>query len=217
LRIRMRFALSILILSLPVALIIISTGCSNKSNTTGKTSTIEDENSVSTSTIHTLESKPGENEMVVTSKAFKNGERIPAEYANKGIDGGNNISIPLEWDNIPEGTGSFALSMIDISANNWVHWMVVNIPSSVKEIPVGASAVAMPSGSEELDNTFGFKGYGGPQPPAGSGDHIYVTTLYALRVNNVKVPEKTSFNEFMRILDGDIIGKAAVEGVFAKR
>lgn len=67
--------------------------------------------------------------MEISSTAFKDGEKIPIQYVMPGA-GGKNISIPLTWKNVPPGTKSFALSVVDPHpvAQNWVHWFVINIP-----------------------------------------------------------------------------------------
>ena len=108
----------------------------------------------------------GRNGMELSSTAFKDGEKIPMHYVMPGA-GGKNISVPLAWSNAPSGTKSFALSMVDPHpvAQNWVHWLLINIPAKVTSLEEGASGKKMPHGSVELKNSFGEIGYGGPQPP----------------------------------------------------
>src|SRR4030042_6810523 len=95
----------------------------------------------------------GGDTMEISSSAFKDGEKIPSQYGRPGA-GGKNISIPLTWKNIPAGTKSFALSIVDPHpvAQNWVHWLVINIPKEVTSIEEGASKKKMPAGSVELKN-----------------------------------------------------------------
>ena len=108
----------------------------------------------------------GGNAMEISSAVFKDGEKIPIQYVMPGA-GGKNISIPLAWKNVPAGTKSFCLSIVDLHpvAQNWVHWLVINIPAQVTSIEEGASKKRMPKGSTELKNSLGDIGYGGPQPP----------------------------------------------------
>ncbi len=86
--------------------------------------------------------------MEISSSAFKDGEKIPIQYVMSGA-GGKNISVPLTWKNVPAGTKSFALSMVDPHpvAQNWVHWLVTNIPPNVTTTEEGASKKKMPSAS----------------------------------------------------------------------
>ena len=129
--------------------------------------------------------------MEISSSAFKDGGKIPIQYVMPGA-GGKNISVPLSWKNAPSGTKSFALSMVDPHpvAQNWVHWLVINIPARAASLEEGASGKKMPPGSVELKNSFGDIGYGGPQPPKGTGDHPYVFTLYALNVEKLDLGSK---------------------------
>src|SRR3972149_10284050 len=95
----------------------------------------------------TKETKPSKKEggdkkvFVLKSSGLKNGKRMPAKYANKGVPGGENLSPPFEWENTPETTQSFALAMVDHHpvAQEFVHWMIIDIPANVNSIGEGAS------------------------------------------------------------------------------
>jgi Raf kinase inhibitor-like YbhB/YbcL family protein len=160
-----------------------------------------------------------EDRMVVKSKAFSDGGRIPAEYANRGIPGGKNISIPVEWEGIdsknPE-VKSYALTITDRSAHDWVHWIVLDIPVSVTGLEEGASGRSIPNGAREIMNTFGVKGYGGPQPPASSGDHVYEVTVYALNVSSVDLDGQPSYKEFLQTIKGKVVDQAKISGVLGR-
>ena len=151
------------------------------------------------------------------SPAFADGGAIPVKYANTGVEGGENVSPPLEWEDPPEGTLTFAISMVDRHpvANRWVHWLVVNIPADVTSLSEGAST-AMHGGASQPKNTFGETGYGGPQPPAGSGDHDYQFSVYALRTENVDLPADVALDEFLDAVQPQMLGFATVTGVFGR-
>ena len=159
----------------------------------------------------------GGDAMEISSAAFKDGEKIPTQYTMPGA-GGKNISIPLAWKNVPAGTKSFALSVVDPHpiAQNWVHWLVIDIPANVSSIDEGASRKKMPSGSIELKNSFGDIGYGGPQPPKGTGDHPYVVTLYALNVDKLNLGVGTSLSVFKKTIEGKVIGTASITGKYGR-
>ncbi len=139
----------------------------------------------------------GGNAMEITSSAFTDKGTIPIKYVMPGA-GGKNVSLPLSWSNVPAGTKSLAVSIVDPHpvANNWVHWLVINIPPETKGLSEGASRNSMPAGAVELKNSYGEIGYGGPQPPKGSGDHPYVVTLYALNVPRLDITGPTSLGCF---------------------
>lgn len=155
--------------------------------------------------------------MEISSSAFKDGERIPIQYVMLGA-GGKNISIPLIWKNIPEGTKSFALSIVDPHpvAQSWVHWLVINIPAQVSSIEEGASKKKMPKGSVELQNSWREIGYGGPQPPKGTGDHPYVVTLYALNAEKLDLGANTSLSAFRKAIEGKVISSASTTGKYGR-
>lgn len=155
--------------------------------------------------------------MEISSTAFKDGEKIPIQYVMPGA-GGKNISLPLSWKNAPAGTKSFALSMVDPHpvAQNWVHWLVINIPASVNSLPEGASKKKMPAGSTELKNSFGDIGYGGPQPPKGTGDHPYVITIYALNVDKLELGVNTTLTQFKKAIEGKFLESATITGKYGR-
>ena len=155
--------------------------------------------------------------MEMTSSAFKDQGKIPIQYVMPGA-GGKNISIPLTWKNVPSGTKSFALSIVDPHpvAQNWVHWLVINIPKEVFSIEEGASRKKMTTGSGELKNSFGDIGYGGPQPPKGTGDHPYVVTLYALRVEKLELGVSTTLSAFKKAIEGKVIESASITGMYGR-
>jgi Raf kinase inhibitor-like YbhB/YbcL family protein len=67
--------------------------------------------------------------------------------------------------------------MYDPDGGNWVHWGQFNIPGNRSDLP---EAVSGPTIGTKGINDFGQLGYGGPCPPAGTGIHNYIFTLYAL-------------------------------------
>ena len=159
----------------------------------------------------------GGGDMEISSIAFKDGEKIPIQYVMPGA-GGKNISIPLAWKNVPAGTKSFCLSIVDPHpvAQNWVHWLVINIPPQITSIDEGASKKKIPQGSVELKNSFGDIGYGGPQPPKGTGDHPYVVTLYALTVEKLDLGVNTSLSAFKKAIEGKVIGSTSITGKYGR-
>lgn len=154
----------------------------------------------------------------VSSSSFQAGKPIPAKFAMRAVEGGQNISPALSWENAPAGTKSIAVSCIDIHpvAHKWVHWMVINIPVACTGFPEGASSGKMPKGSKELDNSYGKNGYGGPQPPKGSGIHNYIFTVYALSEESIRASGLVSEDAFLKIISGKILAKTQVNGTFSR-
>jgi len=111
---------------------------------------------------------------------------------------GGNISPELNWENVPEGTKSFAVTMFDPDAptgSGWWHWVIFNIPASAKELVSNAGNLEKnlaPAGSVQSITDFGKGGYGGPCPPEGSSPHQYVITVYALKVDKLSLDKNAN-------------------------
>lgn len=151
---------------------------------------------------------------ILSSATFKNDMVMPAELAREAIKGGKNISPELQWKNAPVGTKSFALICIDMHpvAKRWIHWMVINIPATVNSLPLNASLAKMPAGCVELTNSFGDEGWGGPQPPKGTGFHKYLIGIYALSVEKID-GQPANEKEFLNAIKGKVIAKAVISGI----
>jgi Raf kinase inhibitor-like YbhB/YbcL family protein len=111
------------------------------------------------------------------STTFEEGGMIPKRYTCDGP----NVSPPLSWGSIPEGTKNLALICDDPDApvGTWVHWVIFNIPPNIKELTENIPhQKAIPIGAKQGRNDFGQIGYGGPCPPGGT--HRYYFKLYAL-------------------------------------
>lgn len=111
----------------------------------------------------------------ITSRAFKDGDMIPAHYTADGED----VSPPLEWQEAPPGTKAFALICEDPDAAGFAHWVVFNIPPNLNYFAEAYPALkTQPNGTRQGLNDFGSVGYQGPKPP--DGVHRYVFRVYAL-------------------------------------
>jgi len=142
---------------------------------------------------------------------------MPMRHARPGVIGGEDVSVQLTWSEAPVGTRSFVVSMVDThpAAHGRVHWLVVDIPAGVSSLGEGVSCTsAMPAGACELDSTYGHAGYGGPQPPEGSGAHDYATTVYALDVARLGVTRTSTWDEVKQSMEGHVLGSDTLIGRF---
>ncbi len=156
--------------------------------------------------------------LTVTSSAYEDGDPMPARLADASVQGGENLSPPLSWEGAPEGAGAFAVLIVDRHpvANDYVHWMVVDIPPRVDSLPEGASGDSMPAGTRELRNTAGGRGYAGPRPPQGTGDHPYEVTVYALDTETAGLPEDASLDDFAAMTEDHALAAGGLTGTFAR-
>ncbi|WHT40022.1 MULTISPECIES: YbhB/YbcL family Raf kinase inhibitor-like protein [Myroides] len=104
---------------------------------------------------------------------------------------GLNQSPQLSWENAPEETQSFAITMYDPDAptgSGFWHWVVFDIPSNVNELVANAGDSSLdlaPKGAIQSKTDYGIKGFGGPCPPEGHGYHQYIITIYALKTKTL--------------------------------
>lgn len=150
------------------------------------------------------------------SDAFADGGAIPVEHAMEGA-GGMNVSIPVSWSGVPSGTRSFAIEVVDMHpiAGQWVHWLACDIPADVTKLDAGASGSAMPPGTTEFKNDFGSVGWGGPQPPEGSGLHEYRVIVYALDTEKT-TPSDVGVKALRTAIEGHVLAQAQFVGTFER-
>ncbi len=144
--------------------------------------------------------------MKLKSKDFVDNGSIPSEFTCDG----RNISPQLSWEDVPDGTKSFALAVTDPDAfgGTWTHWLVYGISKELREI----ERASLPEGAEEVDNDFGRRRYGGPCPP--SGTHRYFFIIYALDTEHLEGLNKRNF--FDKI-EKHTIEKAEIKGLYKRR
>ncbi|MDP9222585.1 MAG: YbhB/YbcL family Raf kinase inhibitor-like protein [Actinomycetota bacterium] len=144
--------------------------------------------------------------LTLSSLAFGDRELMPRKYSCDGSD----VSPPLSWSGVPEGTRTFALIVEDPDAGGFVHWVVAGIPAESQRLDEAAA------GSDELiegQNSFGRTGWGGPCPP--SGEHRYVFTLYAL---SEEPPLKPGFDAagLREAMNGKVLAQGELIGRYSR-
>lgn len=150
--------------------------------------------------------------MKITSPAFKHNGKIPQKYTCEG----ENISPPLAFSDIPEGTKSLVLLMDDPDVPKSLkpdgmfdHWVVFNISPDTRIVAEGTP----PPGVQGL-NGVGKKGYIGPCPP--DREHRYffklfaVSTLFTLGANVRK-------EDVEKALEKNTLEKAELIGRYEKK
>ena len=147
--------------------------------------------------------------LTLTSPAFEHGGVIPKKYGQDFED----VNPPLVIKGVPDGAVSLALFMDDPDIPKaagvpvWDHWVVFNIPSTVKIIPEAWT----PKGVRGV-GTRGKLDYSGPRPP--DREHRYFFKLYALD-DMLNLEEGATKQELLDAMRGHIITSAELIGRFA--
>jgi Raf kinase inhibitor-like YbhB/YbcL family protein len=147
--------------------------------------------------------------IVVTSSAFEQGERIPTKHTGEGED----VSPPLQWEGVPQGTQELALICDDPDAPTpqpWVHWVLFSLSAGLAGLGEGANG-----GGVEGMTDFGKPGYGGPMPPKGHGVHRYYFKLYALDVA-VDLPAGATKSDLLTAMEGHVLAQGELMGTYER-
>lgn len=153
--------------------------------------------------------------MELTSTAFGHQQSMPTKYTCEG----HQVSPPLSWSDVPEGTQSFALIVDDPDAPDpaapkrvFVHWVLYNIPADVRSLPENAASTGLPSATLQGKNDRGESAYTGPCPPIGR--HRYFHKIYALDTKlDLESPTKADLERAMK---GHVLATGELVGTYQK-
>ena len=184
----------------------------------------------------------------VTSPVFNRIRRIPKTYVCPGnapvagqsfeqnpekYIGRENVSPPIDWTGIPEGTQSIALLMeSDQVAHEtnpdakWTHWLIWNIPADATGLPerVATTTNVAEIGPQVRQGTNDEEviGYFGPCPVPTTVNYRqtkvkivfeYTFHVYALDVM-LDLPAGATRAEFIQAIDGHVLSSGLIMGEF---
>jgi Raf kinase inhibitor-like YbhB/YbcL family protein len=129
---------------------------------------------------------------------------IDPKYSCKGA----NVSPPVSWSNVPEGTVEIAIVMTDPDANGFVHWAVAGIDPAAGTVAEGA----VPATAVQGKNGQGSVGYTGPCPP--SGTHTYLMQVYALN-NTTGLANGAAGADLIKAIEANATDSVTISGTFA--
>ena len=241
-----KYAISVfIVLALPLAI----NGCSSSDEGGGAPAAVADTGSfVASTTGEFVLKQTFDMGIEVTSPVFNRIRRIPKNYVCPGgapvkgqsfeqnpekYIGRENISPPLDWTGIPEGTQSIALIMdsdefaheADPDAR-WTHWIIWNLPpdtaSLAERVATTTEVVDLGPNVRQGTNDVKTIGYTGPcplpttyRPVHGKVKVVfeYVFNVYALDTV-LDLPGGTTRAEFMQAIDGHVLSGGVIRGEF---
>ena len=126
--------------------------------------------------------------LTLTSPAFADNEFVPVQYTCDG----DNISPPLKWSDVPDGTVELVLIFEDPDGpggmgGTQVYWVLFGLDPASGGLEEGK----VPAGAVGGKNDYGRTDWAGPCPPRGRA-HRYVFTLFAVKQDALPVNADTS-------------------------
>ena len=166
--------------------------------------------------------------IVFTSPVFNEIRRIPKKHTCTEISTNvPNISPPLAWEGIPDGTVSLALIMDsrEVEGAERVHWVMWNMPPTRTGLEEGVEhSEELADGTVQGTNGAGEIGYLGPCPPViitGSGGQgggqkkreieKYYLKIYALDTM-LELPSSTTKADLLKAIDGHVVAVGELVG-----
>ncbi|TYJ40180.1 hypothetical protein E1A91_A04G121800v1 [Gossypium mustelinum] len=159
----------------------------------------------------------------LVSPAINQEGKLPRKYTDEGQGAKRNLSAPLEWYNVPEGTRSLALVVEDVDAPDpsgpivpWTCWVAINIPPTLKGLPEGFSGKEEEVGGDyasikEGNNDHKVPGWRGPKLP--SHGHRFLFRLFALD-DELNVGNKVTKEKVLEAIEGHVVGEAELTTKF---
>ncbi|EPS73042.1 hypothetical protein M569_01714, partial [Genlisea aurea] len=158
------------------------------------------------------------NEFRLASSHIDDGGRLPRQYTGEGQGAKRNISPPLEWYNVPDGTKSLALVALDVDAP-WTIWVVVDIPPTAKGFPEGFSGGREDNDGDSDEVVGGIiregycdmkkRGWHAPVLPD-HGHHRIEFKLYAIDDELNHLGKKVTKEKLEESIVGHVLGEAVL-------
>jgi Raf kinase inhibitor-like YbhB/YbcL family protein len=164
--------------------------------------------------------------MALTITGWADGTQIPPRFTQAA----EQVSPELKWTNVPSGTQSFVVNMLDPDVSvmrgteTQPHWIVWNIPATATGLPEGMKPGAeQPDGIRQISATG--PQYRGPGAAANGPLHHYTFEVYALDTKIDVSPSSATpaiaaaletRAAVIKAMQGHVVGKAVYVGLFRR-
>ncbi|MGH3874490.1 MAG: YbhB/YbcL family Raf kinase inhibitor-like protein [Pseudonocardiaceae bacterium] len=148
--------------------------------------------------------------LTLSSPAFGNNSDLPRQYTCDG----DNVSPPLAWSDVPEGTAEMVLLLEDIDApgGTQVYWVLFGLDPTAGGIEEGKA----PAGAVCGKNDYGRTDWAGPCPPLGKSRR-FSFTLLALAEPSGLAEGASPRNDLPYALSGKVLAQAQLTAKYARR
>jgi Raf kinase inhibitor-like YbhB/YbcL family protein len=145
--------------------------------------------------------------------AFPGDGPIPARHTGEGVD----LSPHLAWDTVPAAARSLVVLCEDIDApsENFPHWVLYDLPPTVRELPEGIPGDGARGLGLQGINGFSTQGWRGPMPPPGE-EHRYVFSLLALD-HRPELPPGATRDQLEAAMTGHVLQEDSFIGTYRRR
>lgn len=152
--------------------------------------------------------------IALSSPSFADGEHLHRRHT--AVRGGDDVSPPLAWTGVPDGTRELVLFLEDIDVpfrTPLVHTAAV-MPGDLDHLDEGAFVAGTPN-LRFARTLLGRNGYSGPAPIPGHGPHRYRFMLFAL---STPVPDDDLKNAstLRRAVSGSVLARGLLCGVYER-
>lgn len=137
---------------------------------------------------------------------WQDGASIPTRYTCDDDD----VAPALTWTNVPVGTVELAVTVTDLDAADFAHWILYGLEPDETGLVEGV----VPNGAFQWSNSFGVKGWNGPCPPAGQ-THRYQFTIHALN-QQLELADDAPASDVISVLNLTSIAKRSVSGTYVR-
>jgi Raf kinase inhibitor-like YbhB/YbcL family protein len=156
----------------------------------------------------------------LTSPNLTEGATFASKYtcAEKGFSG--SVMPALNWTDGPPNTKSYAITFIDVTLahgtppdSKGYHWVIWNIPASVKSLPEALSDAQVKALPAKENSAFlGPCPNFGTAPPTGSKTDTYEFTLYALSTETIDISGSNVVQAAETKLEANNLAKTKLTG-----
>jgi Raf kinase inhibitor-like YbhB/YbcL family protein len=177
------------------------------------------------SSVYAAETSDVPESLEITSSVLLHHGMVTDEHSAYG----ENKSIDLNWDNLPEGTVQLAVVCDDpkvvelgMMPTPFVHWVAYNIPASASGLPAALPSDAEIAGIEGLEgmikgiNGLGRTGYFGPRPPVNGQLHAYHFRVYAIDAD-LGLEAGLGRDELLAAIDGHVLATGMLMGHYERK